>query len=169
MGKKTATKKPAKSKKMAKPAENVPIRVTTESKQEEIEWNYWHKPMVDSILAFKLNEVVSLAKMHNLVHVGEEREPITADTVVNDLFRICETLIRLHLSNWRPEQGNDRPLKDINIYRDDTYNLVAEEDYTTLDEDRGVFFDPKLSVTLYTASEMGPWFQINFQMVSQFF
>lgn len=166
MKKAKTSKKQSTAKKAPEPT--VSIKVSTEKDDNLIEWGYWHKPMVESILAFKVHETLDIVRRFNLVHTGVEHEPITADSIIGDLFRLCEKLIELHLSKWTSTKDS-RPDSEANIYRDDTGNLVAELDFATADDDPNLFYDPKLSITLYTSSEMGPWFQINFQMVSQFF
>lgn len=165
--KKSTGKLPVKKASSKKPP--VEIKVDTVKPPADIDWNYWHKPMVESILAFKLHETVGVVNKFGLVHPGKEREPITADTLVNDMFRLCETLVRLHLEHWTYTRDGDSPDREANIYRDDNGALVAELNYVQSEDGSELFLDPKLAITLYASSECGPWFKIDFQLVSQFF
>lgn len=149
----------------------VAIEVKVAKQDGQIDWNFWHKPMVDSVLAFCFDEAVAIAERFHLRELDSEREPVTADTIKFTLFEVCEKLIELHLTGWKYKMGDERPLRSANIYRDDTSNLVAEIAFTqdSDDSDSHLFFEPKLVITLYTTGEGGPWFSIALQMVSQVF
>lgn len=144
------------------------LRVATVPKPIEIDWNVWHKPMMDSIKAVSLSEIMYLAGQHNICYPGPEREPITADSLYADIVNICEKLVELHLNHWVYHE--DRPLEGVNIFRDDSGTLNAEVVLACYaDVPPGINLDPRLVVMLYTSGKEGPWFSISFQMASQFF
>ncbi len=145
------------------------IKVRVDRDENQIDWNYWHKPMVESILAFCLNETIALADKFDIRVINSEHERLTADVLKYTLFEVCEKLIELHMTRWQYQPGSQRPLESANIYHDDSGNLVAEVEFTRGDDSDALFFEPKLVITLYTTGEAGPWFQISFQMVSQVF
>lgn len=165
------TKKPAK--KAAGKPEQTSLRVTTEPKPVLIDWNTWHKPMMDSIKAFNMGEVLYLAREHNLCYNGLEREPISADSLYSDIVEICEKLVELHVNDW--VYRGSSPMEGVNIYRDDAGTLVAELDFACHADIPGIMLDPRLVILFYTGrnyfpwSSTDPWFQISFQMASQTF
>lgn len=165
------TKKPAK--KAAGKPEQTSLRVTTEPKPVLIDWNTWHKPMMDSIKAFNMGEVLYLAREHNLCYNGLEHEPISADSLYSDIVEICEKLVELHVNDWVYRDSS--PMEGVNIYRDDSGTLVAELDFACHADIPGIMLDPRLVIMFYTGrndlpwSSTDPWFQISFQMASQTF
>lgn len=165
------TKKPAK-KAAGKPAQTS-LRVTTEPKPVLIDWNTWHKPMMDSIKAFNMGEVLYLAREHNICYNGLDREPISADSLYSDIVEICEKLVELHVNDWVYRDSS--PLEGVNIYRDDACTLVAELDFACHADIPGIMLDPRIVIMFYTGrndlpwSSTDPWFQISFQMASQTF
>ena len=143
------------------------LRVATEPKPIEIDWNVWHKPMMGSIKAVSMAEIMYLVGQHNICYPGPEHEAVTADSLYTDLVDICEKLIELHINHWTFR--DDRPLEGVNIFRDDSGTLNAELDLACYADIPGISLDPRLSVMLYTGNSEGPWFSISFQMASQFF
>ena len=144
------------------------IPVNVEPKHVETDWNAWHKPMMECIRAVNMNEILYLAEKHSICYNGLERARLTASSLLSDIISICEKLVELHLNNWRFH--DDRPLEDVNIFRDDAGTLVAELDFASYEEvPDGVMLDPRLEIMLYTTGEDGPWFQISFQLASQTF
>lgn len=165
------TKKPAK-KTAGKPAQTS-LRVTTEPKPVLIDWNTWHKPMMVSIKAFNMGEVLYLTREHNICYNGLEHEPISADSLYSDIVEICEKLVELHVNDWVYRDSS--PMEGVNIYRDDAGTLVAELDFACHADIPGIMLDPRLVIMFYTGrndlpwSNNDPWFQISFQMASQTF
>ena len=165
------TKKPAK--KAAGKPEQTSLRVTTEPKPVLIDWNTWHKPMMDSIKAFNMDDVLYLAREHNICYNGIERESISADSLYSDIVEICEKLVELHVNDWVYRDSS--PMEGVNIYRDDAGTLVAELDFACHADIPGIMLDPRLVIMFYTGrndlpwSSTDPWFQISFQMASQTF
>ena len=106
--------------------------------------------------------------MRELTNNGLERARLTASSLLTDIISICEKLVELHLNNWRFH--DDRPMEDVNIFRDDAGTLVAELDFASYEEvPDSVMLDPRLEIMLYTTGDDGPWFQISFQLASQTF
>lgn len=163
------TKKPARKvvKKPNVQPSKVSVQVATEPKHVEIDWNIWHNPLMECIRAFNMHEMLYLVETHKIAYVGMEHEPITSNSLYNDIVHVCEKLIDLHINNW--VYDDSRPIEGVNTYRDDNGTLVAETSYACTEEIPGVFLDPRLVITLFTNHATGPWFQISFQLVSQTF
>lgn len=165
------TKKPAK-KAADKPAQTS-LRVTTEPKPVLVDWNIWHKPMMDCIKAFNMGDVMYLVGAHKICYIGSEHEPISADSLYSDIVDICEKLVELHVNDWVYRDSS--PMEGVNIYRDDAGTLVAELGFACHEDIPGILLEPSLVIMLYVGrndlqwSNNEPWFQISFQMASQTF
>ena len=165
------TKKPAK--KAADKPSQTSLRVTTEPKPVLIDWNTWHKPLMDCVKAFNMDEVLYLVREHNLCYNGLDHEPISAGSLYSDIVNICEKLVELHVNDWVYRDSS--PMEGVNIYRDDAGTLVAELDFACHEDIPGIMLDPRLVIMFYTGrnelpwSNDDPWFQISFQMASQTF
>lgn len=154
-------------KSLEKPA-SLSVHVSTEPKQVPVDWNVWHKPMMDCIAAFHMDETLYLVDQHKIRFNGLDPDPLSARTLYTKLAEICGKLVELHVNNWEYRVGKScSPMDGVNIYRDDSGTLVAELDFAC-DELPDIYLDPKLVVMLYIAQE-GPWFQITFNMASQTF
>ena len=143
----------------------VSVRVAVEPKPVPVDWNVWHKPMMDSIHAFGMDGALYLVTQNNICYRGQDNEPVTAQTLYSDLTEMCEILIGLHVNHW--VNGMGRPSDKMNIYRDEAGTLLAQMNFSTGDDVSGAMLEPALTVRLNLNSEVGPWFGITFEMVSQ--
>lgn len=148
----------------------------------KIDWSEWHGIVQESLHAFDFDGVAYTAKKLDIVchGYGDERYPVKGYDLSMEVEHVCKVLIAMYELGWDN--------------RDDSAGLMIYDDYCHAykssmpvdgiyhaflklkpimdddDHERPIWVnDPSIEVKLAMDTEGKPWFQIDFNILSQSF
>lgn len=137
-------------------------------KSVKVDWNKWHQLVKDSIDAFDIDTAVDYCDKLGIQFKDGELIPVRAGTIRSCLESLAETLIKLHDIKWseNAEYATYTLYESCYVIKDDcglhgNLNLVAYGVET--------ISDPMIEIYLRLCDNNDPWFDINFNLVSQVF
>jgi hypothetical protein len=148
----------------------------------QVDWSIWHDIVHESMTAFDFDGVAYVAKKLNIVcsGFGDEQYSVKGFDLSNEVEHVCRVLIAMYELEWdEPSDGEGVVVYDdyCHAYKssltvDGLYHAYlkfkAVNDNGELDRPLWLN-DPWIEVKLALDDKSEPWFQIDFNIISQSF
>ena len=150
----------------------------------KVDWKEWHDIVAESLHAFDFDGVAYVANKLDIVCDGwdkDERFPIKGFDLSMEVERVCRFLIAMYELGWDEPAENAEGVSVFDGYctaykssspTDGIYHAYLKFRPPSNDENQEIpiwLIEPHIEIKLAIDNDAKPWFQIDFNVISQSF